>query len=367
MHVTGATPGARELPRGDDVALAGPLLWHHVGSMRRSLFFLVALAACSSPRGSLPDPSSVGDAGGPDVLGTGGALGRDGGDLRGPDFGPPGGGGATPAADSGTPGTGGAPTDAALDRASSETALPPAVDMGCVGSACPRPIGGFCTGGEQCLSGQCVDGVCCDRACDGACQSCTRGGQPGICGDVVNEIDAPLCAGADDTCVGANACATPDQKQNGTMNCNSALFTAVEGAAQTFTVRRSGRLAGIRLRIDCDADTKLEFELHAAPQQRIGQLIASTVVTPEMLSRPNGTPPIIRLPTPVQVGAGTPLAFTLRVNPGTCHFDMYCAIFAKGLPEDTYTGGVVYRRSKDQPDWTLERSDDLMFETLMLP
>jgi hypothetical protein len=67
----------------------------------------------------------------------------------------------------------------------------------------PAGLGGTCSAGAECLSGNCVNGVCCDAAACADCQGCDQEHHVGTC--------APLPLGTDDTepadaCTGENTC-----------------------------------------------------------------------------------------------------------------------------------------------------------------
>src|SRR5438552_1437 len=84
-------------------------------------------------------------------------------------------------------------TSTAVEPASDDVDAAAGVDalqmpsMTCTPGAGHRP-GAACGCKAECASGFCVDGVCCDKACDGACQTCTLPGKAGTC--------APAAAGA---------------------------------------------------------------------------------------------------------------------------------------------------------------------------
>ncbi len=74
---------------------------------------------------------------------------------------------------------------------------------------CVAPLGLNCLTGAQCISGLCVDGVCCEGPCDGACQRCNGGREPGRCvfAPAGTDPDAECSEGA--LCDGQGACVQP--------------------------------------------------------------------------------------------------------------------------------------------------------------
>ena len=91
--------------------------------------------------------------------------------------------------------------------------LPP---NACSGNMCgKKPLGGRCTLGIECQSGNCIEGFCCDTACGDVCKSCAVAGQVGTCVNVPAGVVDPMArcvATAESTCDedgfcdGAGAC-----------------------------------------------------------------------------------------------------------------------------------------------------------------
>lgn len=77
---------------------------------------------------------------------------------------------------------------------------------------CGPALGGACSAGTDCGSGNCVDGVCCDTPCDRPCESCrasekTSGKESGKCGvATIGSNPGKRCLGAA-TCSAVGVCA----------------------------------------------------------------------------------------------------------------------------------------------------------------
>jgi hypothetical protein len=238
------------------------------------------------------------------------------------------------------------------------------VDTLCDGAgACKSEIGISCQEASDCFSGHCIDGFCCDRACADACQTCANPEEPGICGAPVNMSDPPVCAGSDSVCLGQAACAKLDQRQprhGGTGQIGEGW-----NAAQSLTVGRSGRLAALKLRVECESQATLIIEVRElAGSEPNGRILTSARLKSEEIAPRDAVALGFGLAVfnpPVTLAAGARVGFLLNNEGGSC-WTNELGFFTN---EDPYPRGVRFTRRYDGP-WD-SPPGDLTFETLMLP
>ncbi len=138
--------------------------------------------------------------------------------------------------------------------------------------------GAACTNGSTCISAYCVDGVCCDRACTGACESCSAakrgGGLDGTCGPTADGTDpeqncAPqTCSGSTVTkarmCDGASAC-----RDDGTSSCGLYVCATTSCRTTCSGDAQCGALAFCQA-TSCVADLELGTACDRAAQCKSG-------------------------------------------------------------------------------------------------
>jgi hypothetical protein len=83
----------------------------------------------------------------------------------------------------------------------------------CNGNSCGKKIpGSSCSAASECQSNFCAQGVCCNRACTGACESCTLSGSLGTCTNVLTDSSDPAGTCTDQ---GSASCGTNGKCQAG--------------------------------------------------------------------------------------------------------------------------------------------------------
>lgn len=137
--------------------------------------------------------------------------------------------------DAGKGGVGTARADAAANDAAAPTGL--------------ALLGRSCASAAACMSGRCIDEVCCEAAACGTCASC-NGESSGRCSPVRDADDGDTCQGPR-SCTSQAVCAQIDRQSSQELSEFVTFNTARIGAAQTWTVGRSGQLIEVRLALTC--------------------------------------------------------------------------------------------------------------------
>lgn len=110
---------------------------------------------------------------------------------------------------------------------------PTSCDAGlyCDGVACQpqRALGANCVAPSMCLSGFCANGRCCDRACDGACESCSDAGACRFFGSGTRCRDAGGDCDLDEFCTGDAGACPADVRRSATL-CRASVGACDLGA-----------------------------------------------------------------------------------------------------------------------------------------
>ena len=222
-------------------------------------------------------------------------------------------------------------------------------------------VGGECRADTDCSSGHCADGVCCNESCDTPCRSCDLSTSRGVCQDNINSADGDSCPGTTQTCVIGGQCGQVDQQQNGPRNANGGLEPGIVWA-QTVTVGRAGKLVGVRIGLRC-GDIVVSVQIRSVDNGIPTDTVLATAYgdgKKNLAQRPDGQLPLIIFPQPITVQVGQKLAFVLSVvsGPNSCYVDF----------SGSYPGGTaVLIDSRVSPQWTVNSSQDLLFQTFVVP
>lgn len=210
---------------------------------------------------------------------------------------------------------------------------------------------------ESCEGGLCSDGVCCATEVCPACMACNIEGNAGTCRPV-DGVDDDLCQGKESCMRGT--CMPVDAAASSSGDAYS-LNSSTVAWAQTFEVRRQGRLAQLRLHLVFrNAQDEVNAYVAEVSEDRLpGRMITTLQRDPRRGSLPDGAPDFTPFTpaSPLYVVDRQRLAIVVEARAPTVE------VIVQGGP-DRYSAGEALSRAGEswKPSGT-----DLTFQVLIAP